>query len=101
MGVPSFPSAILLVYWGGNQLGFNGFEHNPIEYARGIDTPVLFLHGDKDTRARLEDARRVYDVVSGPKKLTVFKGSGHVPQAKRRPTKWIEAVDNFLRFQLR
>ncbi|MBI5395241.1 MAG: alpha/beta fold hydrolase, partial [Verrucomicrobia bacterium] len=31
MGVPSFPSAELLVFWGGEQLGFNAFRHNPVD----------------------------------------------------------------------
>ena len=33
MGVPGFPFARLLMFWGGVQNGFNAFAHNPIDYA--------------------------------------------------------------------
>ena len=45
MGLPAFPCAHLLVFWGGWQHGFNGFEHNPVEYAGKVDCPALLLHG--------------------------------------------------------
>jgi len=60
MGLPAFPGAQLLVFWGGIQAGFNGFAHNPVDYAAGVRCPILFLHGDDDPRARLEEARRVW-----------------------------------------
>ncbi|NJR40440.1 MAG: hypothetical protein HC781_18420 [Leptolyngbyaceae cyanobacterium CSU_1_4] len=41
MGIPSFPSAELIVFWGGVQLGIDGFNHNPVDYARSIDCPRI------------------------------------------------------------
>jgi dipeptidyl aminopeptidase/acylaminoacyl peptidase len=67
MGVPSFPCAELLVFWGGRQFGFNGFKHNPVDYAASVRCPILFLHGTADSRAHLAEARHVYDAVPGPK----------------------------------
>jgi hypothetical protein len=45
MQVPAFPSAELLVFWGGRQWGFDGFEHNPSGYAASVHCPTLLMHG--------------------------------------------------------
>lgn len=96
MGVPSFPAAQLLVLWGGRQAGFNGFNHNPVEYARSVKCPILFLHGSADPRARLDEARRVYGAVPGAKHFEEFSGIGHESAALRIPEQWNAVVSEFL-----
>jgi uncharacterized protein len=58
MRVPSFPGAQVLMFWGGRQWNFNAFEHNPLDYAAVVEVPALFLHGENDPRARLQEGRR-------------------------------------------
>jgi len=96
MGVPSFPSAQLLVFWGGVQGGFNAFANNPAEYAASVQCPILFLHGSDDPRAHLEDARKVFDAVPGPKRFREFPGLGHESSIVRFPKEWRVAVGQFL-----
>jgi dipeptidyl aminopeptidase/acylaminoacyl peptidase len=96
MGVPAFPSAQLLVFWGGVEGGFNAFANNPADYAAGIRCPILFLHGSGDPRAHLEDARRVFDAVPGSKQFREFPGLGHEASIVRFPTEWKSAVGQFL-----
>jgi len=96
MGVPSFPSAELLVFWGGRRAGFDGFRHNPVEYARSVVCPILFLHGSDDPRARVEEGRRVFDAVSAPKSLKEFPRTGHEAYVTRFSQEWREAVGKFL-----
>jgi alpha-beta hydrolase superfamily lysophospholipase len=96
MDVPSFPSAELLVFWGGVDFGFNGFRHNAVTYAGGVTCPVLVLHGTADNRARLEEAQRVYDALAGPKTFQVFEGSGHESYIARNPALWKQSVASFL-----
>ena len=50
MGLPGSPFAELLLFWGGVQNGFDGFAHNPVDYARAVKQPALILHGEKDER---------------------------------------------------
>ncbi len=50
MGLPAFPFAHLLVFWGGVQQGFNGFRHYPADYATEVRCAVLLLDGANDTR---------------------------------------------------
>ena len=97
MGVPSFPSAELLVFWGGRQAGFDGFSLNPSEYAASVRCPILFLHGAADPRARPEEARRVFAAVPARKRFKEFPGIGHEASVARFPNEWKETVGQFLR----
>jgi hypothetical protein len=97
MKTPSFPGAELLIFWGGIQAGFNGFKHNPVEYARSVACPVLFLHGAADPRARVAEARRVFEAVPGRKQFKEFPDVGHSGMLDRFPDEWKQEVGGFLR----
>jgi uncharacterized protein len=96
MGIPSFPAAELLVFWGGRQFGFNGFAHNPVDYAKSLKCPALFLHGADDPRASLAESRRVFEAATGPKQFVAFNQVGHESYAARHPDQWQAAVQAFL-----
>ena len=96
MGLPTFPSAELLTFWGGVSFGLDGFAHRPVDYARSISCPVLFMHGKDDTRATLADARRVFDAAPAPKQFVTFEDVGHDSYAARHPDQWQAALHAFL-----
>lgn len=96
MGVPSFPAAELLVFWGGRRFGFDGFANNPVDFAPSLRRPALFLHGALDPRAAPADARRTFDAVSGPKQFVLFPDSAHDSYLARHPGPWRNAVLPFL-----
>lgn len=47
------------------------------EAAKRIACPVLIVHGDMDDTVAVEEARELYAVLSGAKKLTILKGADH------------------------
>ena len=97
MGVPAFPAAELLTFWGGRQFGFNGFAHNPVDYATSLECPALFLHGADDPRATLAEGRRVFEAApSRRKQFVVFDDVGHDSYAAKYPDPWRDAVRSFL-----
>lgn len=96
MGMPAFPLAHLLVFWGGVQQGFNGFRHNAVEYAARVVCPVLHMQGTDDQRVTREQAQTVFDNFAGEKKQELFAGIGHRPYLVNRPVQWRRAVDDFL-----
>ena len=96
MGLPAFPCAQLLMFWGGRQLNFDTFSHNPVNYAKNVTCPCLFLHGSDDPRARIAEARRVYDAVPSAKHFQEFKGAKHESLARHSPEEWNTTVENFL-----
>lgn len=97
MRVPSFPSAQLLVLWGGWKWRFNGFRHNPVDYVTALPCPALFLHGTEDPRATLAEARRVYDAAPSDKEMRVFPNTGHQSYVADHRTEWTDAVGRLIR----
>ncbi|SFP49744.1 hypothetical protein SAMN05216419_100489 [Nitrosomonas cryotolerans] len=100
MGVPAFPGAHLLVFWGGLLAGFDGFSHNPAHYAVAVNCPILFFHGEQDTRVKLFEARQVYDLVPSAKIFSSFPDTGHESHLAHSPEKWKNEVMNFLNSHL-
>ncbi len=96
MRLPSFPLAHILVFWGGVQNDFNGFEHNPVEYAAHVTCPTLLLHGNDDERVTRKEADAVFAQLKGKKRLHAFDGVGHYPYFRAVPGQWKQEVGRFL-----
>jgi hypothetical protein len=96
MRIPAFPSAELLVFWGGWQGGFNGFRHNPADYAQAVYCPALVMHGAEDPRATLAEGRRVFDAIPAEKQFCVFPATGHESYIARDAAAWRKATAAFL-----
>jgi pimeloyl-ACP methyl ester carboxylesterase len=96
MDLPAFPSAELLVFWGGRSFGFSGFEHDPVEYAALVSTPTLILHGSEDRFARPAEVSAVFDALAGAKQIARFEGVGHEQIAVVRAGEWRDQVAPFL-----
>jgi len=96
LGLPPFPLTRVLLFWGGVQQGFDPFRHNSVEYAAGVRLPVLFLHGERDERVRLSEARAVFDRLPGRKELVLIPGARHGSLLKQAPETWTLAVREFL-----
>lgn len=96
MGVPSFPMAGLLLFWGGVQNDFWALGHNPSAYAQGVSSPTILIFGEQDDRVSREETDAIFANLNGPKTLAVYPESGHndlfTPQ-------WISDVSRFLKEQ--
>jgi len=95
-GLPAFPGAEALLFWGGMQKGINGFSHNPVEYAEMMTMPVLLMHGEADTRVTNADAEAIFSQLPGPKSLVFFPTVGHGAFASEHPQQWTHQVKTFL-----
>jgi len=96
MKLPTFPLAHLLVFWGGKQHGFDGFEHNPEEYAKAVKFPTLLLIGDTDARVTLKDIEAVRKNLPKDSGFHVFKDTGHESYLQKWPEEWRTALSTFL-----
>lgn len=97
MGVPPFPAADLLVFYGGLMHRRNAFAHQPVRYAASATMPVLVLHGENDPRAKAAEGRRVYDAlppVTG--RFHLFPDTGHESYSQKHPKEWRRGVERFL-----
>lgn len=96
MKVPSFPMANLLVFWGGVQNRFNAFKHNPADYARSINCPVLLLSGEKDDRVSMTEINRIFKNLAGEKKLKTYPLAGHENYLNKYRDEWTNDIKIFI-----
>jgi pimeloyl-ACP methyl ester carboxylesterase len=94
--VPSFPLAHLLVFWGGQENGFNAFSLRPEAYARIIHLPTLLIWGEKDSKVMEDETTSIYRNLAGPKQLLRLPEAGHNDYLLRHRALWIATVDSFL-----
>ena len=100
MGVPAFPCAQLLVFWGSVQQGINGFALCPDTYAQSVRCPTLLLAGGEDRRVGVAATEKIFANLSCPKRLHVFPGLGHESYLAARPEEWQTLVGDFLQTAL-
>lgn len=93
MGVPSWPTASLLVFWGG---GLDGFTHEPVEFARYLRCPTLLLHGDADPTVSVEQVREILANLPARKELVTFPGAVHEGYLSKHRAAWRAAVQRFV-----
>ena len=96
MGAPTFPIASLLVFWGGLQNGFWAFGHNPEEYAKNVNCPVLLMYGEKDNRVSSKEIDTIFSNLKGKKQLVTFPLAAHENYLKKYKTQWTAKVKSFL-----
>jgi len=96
MNAPTFPMAGILLFWGGIQNGFWGFSHNPTEYAKNVNCPTLLLYGEKDKSVSLKEIDEIYTNLKGPKKINIYKNTGHENYLIKNKLDWTKNVSDFL-----
>ena len=95
-GVPSFPMAHLLLFWGSVLNGYWAYSHNPDEYATDITCPALLLYGAKDPKVSPAETDRIFANLAGPKQLKTFPLAAHENYLLNYKHEWMDAVQNFL-----
>jgi alpha-beta hydrolase superfamily lysophospholipase len=94
--IPTFPMAELTVLWGSIQHGFNGFVHNPVDYASQVKCPTLILHGKLDKWTTESEIDRIYQNLRGTKQLSIFPNAGHDLLVTIDRDRWTQAIKMFL-----
>jgi alpha-beta hydrolase superfamily lysophospholipase len=96
VGIPSFPLASVLMFWGGVQNDFSFFDHNPEEYAKKIESPTLLMYGEKDNRVSQEETNTIFKNLKGKKKKHLFPKAGHENYLHKYKDEWRVEVEKFL-----
>ena len=93
---PTFPMTELMVFWGGIQHGFNGFAHNPVNYAKLVECPALILHGKLDKWTTVKEINEIFQNLQGSKELVIFPDAGHNILVTVDKELWKQSVEKFL-----
>lgn len=96
MGLPSFPAAETLLFYGGMHGHFNAFAMNPAAFAKSVKCPTLLMNGEIDRRAPPEQAIAVFKNLDGEKIHKQFRGLGHRNFARHDPKSWSATTITFL-----
>jgi pimeloyl-ACP methyl ester carboxylesterase len=97
ISIPTFPLAQLTVLWGSIQHGFNGFAHNPEDYASQVDCPTLILHGKLDKWTTVAQIDRLDRNLRGTKQLSIFPNAGHNLLVSIDRDRWTQDIEKFLK----
>jgi alpha-beta hydrolase superfamily lysophospholipase len=96
LGVPSFPMAALLDFWGGVQNGFWAFAHRPVEYARSVNCPTLLLYGEQDEKVSRQEINEIYSNMHCKKQLKTYPLAGHEDYLAKYKRQWTNDIHQFL-----
>ena len=96
MGLPAFPAADLLVFWGGVQQEYWAFGLNPAGSAAGVHCPAVVFQGGRDPRVTTPQALAVYDRLAGPKRFELFPTAGHCGFREADQPRWRHVIETFL-----
>ena len=96
VGIPATPISQLLCVWGGVQHGFDPFRHNPTDYARAVECPVILLRGEKDTRVQEADLRAIAVEFPQQPVCETFPGAGHDSCCRHDRPRFQRVIGDFL-----
>lgn len=88
--------AKLLIFWASIQHGVNGFTHNPIEYAKAVNCPVLLIHGEQDKWMSVAQIQSFFEQFKQPKQLVLSAQAGHQQLIGIDRQLWYASLEKFL-----
>ncbi len=77
--------------------GFGFEDMSPINAMSQASTPILFIHGAKDTFTPARMTEELYQAKHGPKRMHLFEQAGHGQSFNNYPEAYEETVHMFLR----
>jgi alpha-beta hydrolase superfamily lysophospholipase len=96
LGVPTFPMAGLLGFWGGVENNFWAFGHNPDRYAKSVTCPTLLLYGEHDEKVSRKEIDEIFLNLPGEKYLKTYPTAGHENYLNKYHEEWVKDVHDFL-----
>jgi len=55
------------------------------------------MHGERDPRVSLTEARRVFEAIPATKEFVTFEQSGHESYLSNHASQWRNAVERFIK----
>ncbi len=79
-GLPSFPFAPMIVFFGSQQTGIDVSAVNSVEQLQRFNnTPILIMHGTKDDWIPFAQGQELFDAAKEPKQFFPIEGAKHFP----------------------
>lgn len=94
--LPAFPILHTANEMVKKKAGYGLKDCNAKEEVAKTKLPILFLHGKADTFVPCSMAQELYHACTGPKKLVLIEGAGHVESCYRDATVFEGAIEEFI-----
>jgi fermentation-respiration switch protein FrsA (DUF1100 family) len=75
---------------------FSTYRFDTIEHLRGVQAPVLVVHGDADRVVPFENGRALFESIGGPKEFFTIEGGDHNDLNPRDAERYWETIDRFI-----
>lgn len=96
-GLPPFPFAPLIVFFGEREAGVDIRSVRPVDVVGQISPrPLLLIHGELDDLILAENSRRLYEAAREPKELYLLPNVGHGGFLQAEPKKYPRRILTFL-----
>ncbi len=93
--IPTLLTTELVIFWAGIQHNFNGFNHNPIDFAQDVNCPTLLIHGQQDSWTTVEEIKLLFNNFQGDKQLVISPNSGHQQLIGVNKNLWNDTIKKF------
>ena len=101
-GLPPFPLAPLVIWFGEREAGVQLDQVRPIDDVRQMGPrAMLFIHGEKDPVVDVSNSIRLYEAAEGPKAIYLVPEAGHGGLMAQGGTEFERQVVSFLDTHLR
>jgi dipeptidyl aminopeptidase/acylaminoacyl peptidase len=101
-GLPAFPFAPMVIYFGQQETGLSIEQVRPIDDIAHISPrAVLLLHGQQDRTITPDNSQRLYDAAGEPKQLVWFPDAAHGGLMASDSELWETSIVSFLDRYLR
>ena len=95
-GLPAFPFAPLVIFWGQQEAGIDITEVRPIDEIAAISPrPVLLIHGESDSLIPVENSHQLYRAALEPKELYLIPNVGHQNFVRAVGEAYVQKITEF------
>ena len=96
-GLPPFPFAPLIVFFGEREAGVDIRSVRPQDVVGQISPiPLLFIHGELDGLILPQNSRKLYEAAREPKELYIVQNAGHGGFLEAAPEEYPRRILAFL-----
>lgn len=95
-GLPPFPFAPIMIWFGEHITGLRIHQIRPIDDVVRLKQPILFIHGAQDKTVNVSNSQRLYAAANNPQGLYIVKNAGHAELQRADPFGFERYVLGFL-----
>jgi uncharacterized protein len=100
-GLPAFPFAPLVVFFGEQQSGMQIRQVRPVDDISAISPrPILLVHGARDNLVPVSNVYELYEAAAQPKEIFVIENAGHGGFLQASPDEYERRITDFLQQSL-